>query len=95
VSNKIKNQTKTEKISIAATQVGLILMAGAATLGMLDMPNRIGRIAIPNQPAFAWANNNLKSEENSSSMLRERDDIAPHYISYSEVQRTSSRSGRL
>jgi hypothetical protein len=95
VSAKTKKQTKTQKISQIAAKAGLIIMAGAATIGMLDMPNLIGRLAVPSQPVFAWANSNLKQEENSNSMLRERDDITPHYISYSEVQRTSSRSGRL
>ena len=92
----LKTKTTSQKVSQAAKQAGFMLMAAAATVGMLDMPDHLNsRIAIPNQPAFAWANNNLESEEQGNNIRREREEVAPHYISFSEVQRTAARSGRV
>jgi hypothetical protein len=59
---------------------------------MLEMPDHPnGKIVLPNQPSFVLAGEN---EEANNPIRREREDTAPHYISYSEVQRTAARSGR-
>ncbi len=97
MSNKTKTQTTSQKIGHVATQAGLVLMAGAATLGMIDLPDRFNSriITLPNQPAFAWANNNLDSKLQNNSLRREREEVAPHFDSYSVVHRTAGRTGRL
>lgn len=74
-----------------AGQAGLILMTAAVTLGMLEMPDHTNsKIVLPNQPAFAFAGDN----QENNPVRREREESAPHFISYSEVQRTASRSGK-
>lgn len=89
-----KTKTTSKILTDTARQAGYALLAGAATLGMLDMPDHLNsRIALPSQPAFAWANNSLESAEQNNTR-REREEVAPHYISYSEVQRTATRSGK-
>jgi hypothetical protein len=90
---KIKNTNN--KINQIARQSGLIILAAAATLGMIDTPDHLNsRINVPNQPAFAWVNNNLELHEQGNNLQREREDIAPHYIDFSVVQRTAARSGK-
>jgi hypothetical protein len=92
MSNKIKTSNS---LNDAAKQLGYLLLIGATTLGMLDMPDRLNsRVILPNQPAFAFANNNLEASDYGSNVRREREEVAPHYISFSEVQRTASRAGR-
>ena len=91
---KTKKVTTAEKINQAATQAGFLLMTAAATLGMLDLPNHPERrIVLPNRPIFAFAENNFEGEGNNP-MRREREEAAPHYVSYSVVQRTAPRSGK-
>jgi hypothetical protein len=97
MSNKTKNsQTTTDKLTGAAKQGGIILMAAAATLGMLELPDHTNAraIVVPNQPAFAMATRSINDQNQTNQILRERYEAAPHYISYSETQRTPSRSGK-
>ena len=69
-------------------------MAGIATIGMLDLPNTPEkRIVLPNRPSFAFAENNIESESNNP-IRREREETAPHYISYNVTQRTVARAGK-
>jgi hypothetical protein len=94
VSNKNK-KLQTNRFSKAAMQAGYLLLAGIATIGMTDMPDHLsGRIIIPNQPAFALANNGSEFNGQGNSMRREREDLESHYISYSVVQRTAGRTGK-
>lgn len=73
-------------------QIGLVLMATAATVGMLELPDHMNaKIALPNQPVFARVTEN---GENNNPLRREREETAPHFISYSVAQRTPSRSGK-
>jgi hypothetical protein len=88
---KIENST-IDQLGKIAGQAGLILMTAAVTLGMLDLPDHpAAKIILPNQPAFVFAADN---EEANNPVRREREESAPHYISYSESQRTASRSGK-
>jgi len=92
---KTKNApTTASKLYTTAQQAGLLLMSAAVTFGMLELPDRPdSRVVLPSQPAFAWANQN-QDPNNGNTLRRESEETAPHYISYSESQRTPSRSGR-
>ena len=97
MSNKTKNnQTAADKLTEAAKQGGIMLMAAAATLGMIELPDHTnGRaVVVPNQPAFAMATHNIQDQGQTNQILRERYEAAPHYISYNVSQRTPSRSGK-
>lgn len=97
MSNKTKtSRTAADKLTEAAKQGGIVLMAAAATLGMLELPDRSNAraIIVPNQPAFAMATRNVQDEGQANQILRERYEAAPHYVSYSVSQRTPSRSGK-
>ena len=83
----------TTQLSDLAEQAGILLMSAALTFGMLEMPSDRTKVVIPNQPSFAFAGNSY--EEFNNPVSRERDETAPHFISYSEVQRTPSRTGKL
>src|SRR5512146_2511707 len=95
MSKNKKHQTTTDKITEAAKRSGFLLMAGAATLGMLEFPDQPDKRAImPQQPALAMAvNNGQEPGQAANQMRREREEVAPHYMSYSVAQRTQSRSG--
>jgi hypothetical protein len=87
-----KTQTVTDKTLEAAQQAGLLLMSAAVTLGMLEPSDHLGRqVVLPNQPAFALARIN---DDLNNPLRRESEETAPHYVSYSEGQRTPARSGR-
>lgn len=66
-------------------------MAAAATLGMLELPDHPNKIIIISRPVFAQAT--LNSDQ-GNQMRRERDEAAPHYMSYEVAQRTPSRAGK-
>lgn len=90
---KNKKELTIELAKYLAQQMGTALMAGAVTVGMLELPDHMNsKIVVPNQPAFVFAEEN---NTDNSQLRREREETAPHFISYSEVQRTASRSGRV
>ena len=74
-------------------QLGLIVMSAALTLSVFELPDDAKKIVLPNKPAPVWAEAGGQGNDNNP-IRREREDTTPHYISYSEVQRTPSRSGR-
>jgi hypothetical protein len=85
---------KPEKLLEIAQQAGLVLMSAAVTLGMLELPSYPDkRVVLPNQPAFATANERGKSNDNNT-LRRESQETEQHYVSYSVAQRTPARSGR-
>jgi hypothetical protein len=90
--NKIP-KIDTEVIAEAARRVGLVTMSAALTLCMLELPDEAKRAILPIQPAPAWAEAGQHGGSNNP-IRREREETAPHFISYSEVQRTPARSGR-
>jgi len=94
---KTKNtKTTIEKLGEAAMQGGIVLMAAAATLGMLELPeNHNNRVIVPNQPAFAAATHNIDNAGQNNQLRRESEETVPHYISYTVTQRTPARSGRF
>jgi hypothetical protein len=90
--SKTKNQaTTSDKVLDLAQQAGIVLMSAAVTLGMLELPEHPNsKIILPNQPALAVAGQN----SDNNPIRREREETAPHFISYSEVQRTPTRAGK-
>jgi hypothetical protein len=96
MSIKNKNPKSTaDQLNTAAMQAGLLLMTVATTLGMVELPDRTNRIIVPNQPAFAMVTSSHFGEPPTTPIRSEREETAPHYITYSTVQRTPSRTGRL
>ncbi len=95
MSTKTKKSSKTvHNLTELSRQAGLLLMSAAVTVGMLELPDKgNSRIVVPNQPAFAWANENDASN-NQNVLRRENEETEQHYISYSVAQRTPARSGR-
>lgn len=93
----MKAKTKTsitplDKLARTAQQAGVVLMTAAVTIGMLEVPEDTKRIVVPNQPAFAFAENDSQAN-NPIRRERETEETAPHYISYSVAQRTHGRAG--
>ena len=67
-------------------------MTAAATVGMLELPEHPNsKIVTPSQPSFAMA---IENSEQTNPIRREREETAPHFISYNVTQRTPARSGR-
>lgn len=97
MANKTKTKpTAIDKISDVAMQGGVVLMAAATTLGLVDLPNEPDKRAIvPNQPAFATAPEFGNKPVGSDSFRREREDVHPHYVTYGVQQRTPSRTGKI
>lgn len=92
MSIKNKEQTITQKLATLGTQASVLLMAAATTVGVMDMQDhqRI-KVVVPNQPTFAYETENTQT---NNSVQREREESAPHYISYNTAQRTPSRHGK-
>jgi hypothetical protein len=89
---KNKKLSTTQQLKKLGTKASVLLMAAATTLGVMDMQEHQGiKVIIPNQPTFAFETNNT---EVNNPIQREREESAPHYISYSVVQRTPSRHGK-
>ena len=91
---KSKNSKQpTDKIADVAQQCGILLMTLAVTLGMMELPNHTNnRVIVPNQANLAFA---MDNGENNNPVRREREESAPHFISYSAIQRTPARSGKV
>lgn len=94
--NKTKNtKTTTERLNEAAMQGGIVMMAAAATLGMLELPeHQNSRVIVPVRPVFAMASDGTDNAGQGNQLQREREETAPHYISYSIIQRTAGRTGK-
>lgn len=83
-------QLASPNIHEIAKMTGLVLMAMAATLGMLELPDdQKSRVAINTQPVVV--NTGQRGVE-ESQLRRERDEVHPHYVSYSSFQRTPGRT---
>ncbi len=84
-------KTTLESAQNISQQIGLLLMTAAATVGILELPDRPNsKIVVPSQPVFA----HVMSSEGANPLRREREESAPHYISYNVTQRTPGRTGR-
>jgi hypothetical protein len=89
-TNKTKSPVK--QITETAQQAGLVLMAAAVTLGMVELSNHPnGKIVLPNQPALEMVSD---TPNHNDPIRREREETHPHYVSYSAYQRTPGRTGR-
>ena len=92
LQNKNIIESSADHLTAIAGQAGLMLMTLATITGMVELPNHPNsRIIVPGQVSFAAANIN---EALNNPLRREREESAPHYISYSVNQRTPSRSGK-
>ncbi|HVX48000.1 MAG TPA: hypothetical protein VHA05_01445 [Candidatus Saccharimonadales bacterium] len=80
-------------LSETIQNLGLLLMSAALTLSVFEVPDDAKKVVLPNRPAPVWVESGGQGNDNNP-IRREREDTAPHYISYSEVQRTPTRSGR-
>lgn len=92
MSIKNKKQSLTQKLMNLGAQSSVVLMAAATTVGVMDMQsNQRVKVIVPNQPTFAYETENT---ETNNPIQREREESAPHYISYNVAQRTPSRHGK-
>jgi hypothetical protein len=90
-------EIKIPKIDIDALgavvqRAGLVAMSAAMTLSLLELQDDTKKVVMPTQPVPIWSEAGQNNDNNP--IRREREETAPHFISYSEVQRTPSRSGR-
>lgn len=91
VMSKNKNHKNTfEIVTDTAQRLGLVAMGAAMVLSVLDLSEEARRVVLPSQPVLVSVGENTGNDQ----MRREREETAPHFVSYSEVQRTPSRSGR-
>jgi hypothetical protein len=94
MANKTKTPTIQQKLADVAAQSGMLLMATAATFGMLELPDHPDkRVIVPTRPVFAFADESAPTGSDNT-LRREREEAGPHYISYSVSQRTPGRSGK-
>jgi hypothetical protein len=95
-NNKIKTKTAADKLSQAGSQLGVMLMTAAVTLGMLELPEHPNsRVVVPGQPAFVFAENSGDANPNNPIRREREEETGPHYISYSVAERTPSRTGKV
>lgn len=85
------NSTK-QTLTRLGSQASVLLMAAATTVGVMDMQSHDRlKVVVPNQPTFAYETENTGT---NNPVQREREEVAPHYISYNTAQRTPSRHGK-
>jgi hypothetical protein len=90
--NKKMVTTAQDYLTHLAAQLGIVLMTAATVTGMLELPNHPNsKVVLPGQPAYILAS---EDEELNNPVRREREETAPHFISYSETQRTTSRAAK-
>ena len=90
--SKIKTvETFKDRSVETAQQLGIVLMTAATLMGVVEVPEHGNRVNMLVQPTFAFA---AEHSENGSTLRREREESAPHYISYENTQRTPARSGK-
>jgi hypothetical protein len=93
VSIKNKNQSISQKVANLSAQAGIIMMAAAATAGVMDMNDHQKiKVIMPNQPVFAYETENTGA---NNAVRTQREETAPHFISYNVSQRTPGRHGRV
>ncbi|MDB5164497.1 MAG: hypothetical protein JWL89_123 [Candidatus Saccharibacteria bacterium] len=94
MSTKTKNDKANINLTELAQQAGIVLMTVAATVGLLELPEHPNaRIVVPNQPSLVAVG--VNNEGGNNPLRREREETAPHHISYSEIQRTPGRTGKF
>ena len=85
-----KTKTITTTVQDVAQHLGILLMTSAALVSSVDINHhaRPKAAVLPSKPVFASASND------QNPLRREREETAPHFISYSEIQRTPGRAGK-
>jgi hypothetical protein len=92
VMSKIKKvKTFQDRSLDTVQQLGIVLMAAATLLGVVEIPEHNNRLNMITQPTYTFAAEHFN---NGSTLRREREESAPHYISYETTQRTPARSGK-
>ena len=93
MSNQNKNaQPLTDTIQTLGRNIGILLMTGAATVGMLELPDHPNRVALTPQPVFAVINDN---NEMNNPLRREREEETADYtLTYNISQRSPSTAGK-
>lgn len=95
MANKTKNKATLNQVTDAAKQGGIVLMAAAATLGLVEVPHDPDKRAIvPNQPTLATAPD-FSHPTGTDELRREREETHSHSHSYSVSQRTPGRTGKI
>lgn len=80
-----------EVLGDAFQRLGMAAMSAALVVSLLEVSDEAKRIIMPTQPVLVQAG---EQGTDNNPVRREREETAPHFISYNEVQRTPSRSGR-
>ncbi len=94
MSTKTKNtKTSIDKLTDVAQQAGLVLMAAAVTIGMVEVSEHLKRVVVPTSTAFA-TEANAPQGGSDNPIRRDREEVGPHYVNYSVTQRTPGRSGK-
>lgn len=89
---EIKNTNIKENFETVSAAVGLMAMTAAVMASTFELGHKPDtRVVLPNQPALATVDN---QNGDNNPIRREREETAPHHISYNETQRTPSRSGK-
>lgn len=84
----------TDEVQKLAATFGLILMAAAAVLGMVELTDGRERVVLT-RPATVFAPINNQIGEGTDSQRREKEEEASsHYVTYGTAIRTPSRTGR-
>jgi hypothetical protein len=96
MSAKNKNNNTFENILATSTTVaqgaGLVLMAAATTLGLVETNDHQNtRVSLNAAPVYIFAGEN----EDVNAIRRERtEETGPHYVNLSVTQRTPGRTGK-
>ena len=92
VNHKNKNDKNNASLKKISSHLGIFLMTAATAISGLDLAGHTKvQVALLSRPATVLQEENIND---INSLRRERDETAPHYISYSETQRTPSRSSK-
>jgi hypothetical protein len=96
MSAKTKNNNTLDNILATTTTVaqaaGLVLMAAATTLGLVETNDHlVTKAALTSSPVYIFAGEN----EDVNPIRRERtEETGPHYVNLSVTQRTPGRTGK-
>lgn len=97
MARKNKTNQITDQLTSVAAQTGIVLMAAAATLGVVEVthPHEEKRAVLPAQPAYATVNTIEHAEHGSDNVMRrEKEEVHPHQYGFSIAQRSAARAGR-
>ncbi|MEK7594827.1 MAG: hypothetical protein AAB436_04270 [Patescibacteria group bacterium] len=94
MSIKNKNTKTIDRLAETAQQAGLVLMAAAVTIGMVEVSEHLRKVVVPTSATFA-VEANAPQGGHDNPIRRDREETGPHYVSYSAFQRTPARSGKI